>query len=81
MVFRICNTRCLSARSVIDYYPILSKYGYHGEHKYRWCGTAGLIVINSLEELRTFQKDVNHEIIIDMTGDIPSIEIYDDYRE
>lgn len=81
MIFKICNTGGSGEGSIVDKYPILRKYGYHGEHHHRWYGIAGLIVINSLEELLALQKDVDHEIIIDMDGDTPTIEIYDDYRE
>lgn len=81
MLFRICNTGGRGSESIVDKYPILQKYGYHNEHAYKWYGRAGWIVINSLEELLTLCKKVTTEIIIDVEGDTPLLEIYDDYRE
>lgn len=83
MIFKIYNTNRTLSRSLLDDYPVLSKYGYNPEHEHEvFFGIAGFIVINSLEELITLKKDVEHEIIIDTEcDDVPTIEIYDDWRE
>ena len=68
-------------KSMIDTYPILRKYGYRGEHSYKWYGIAGWIRIESLKELITLSIALNRELIIFTDDDDPTIEIYDDYRE
>ena len=82
MFFRICRTSGVSKdESLIDTYPILRKYGYRGEHTYKWYGIAGWIQIKSLGELMDLSVALDQELIISTDGDDPTIEIYDDFRE
>lgn len=39
------------------------------------------VEIDSLERLLEFCKTVDQPLIISLDGDVPEIEIYDDYRE
>lgn len=39
------------------------------------------IFIDNLEELLTIENVIHENIIVSNSGSIPSIEIYDDYRE
>ena len=81
MIFKIYNTGgYTSEKGLINDYPILLKYSYHGEHEY-FGRPAGYIVINSLEELVKLTKDLDIELIIDSDEPFPTIEIYDDFRE
>lgn len=81
MIFLIYNTdRYSSKNGLLKCYPILSKYGYFGEHQY-FLGVAGYIKLKSFEELLALQEDIECEIIIGREVDTPTIEIYDDYRE
>ena len=82
MIFRIYRTSGVSENeSIIDTHPILLKYGYRGEHTYKWYGIAGWIEIKSLDELIALNKALDIELIISTDGDDPTIEIYDDFRE
>ena len=80
MIFDIFNTN--SARhSLLEDYPILSKYGYHDE-KIIGYGCEAKIVINSIEELVTLNKEIEHPLIVSADHGSPlSIEIYDGWRE
>ena len=81
MIIRICNTDYSDRTRLIDRYPKLSKFGYHGEilSDYEYVGK---VVINSLEELFSLSKELDREIIVSADhGREPSLEIYDDWRE
>ena len=79
MIFKIYNTD--HDEGLLEKYPVLSKYGYHGEYK-KWWGAQGFVFINSLEELIALFDDIKKELIVDRDNEgEPSIEIYDNWRE
>lgn len=77
MIFTVTRTNGYK-HSLLEDYPILSKYNYHDEQIVFW-HCEGKIVINSLEELVLLAKEVEQPLIVD-TNPL-TIEIYDDWRE
>ena len=82
MKFYIHRTlNCETADQLRRIYPILSYYVMHDE-KIGWLGNMGACIkINSFKKLIELNKTTNHPIIIDVNDEIPTIEIYDDWRE
>ena len=77
MIFTVTRTNWWG-HSLLEDYPILSKYNYHDEQISQW-GCEGKIVINSLEELVSLAEEVKHPLIVDTKPF--EIEIYDNWRE
>lgn len=85
MIIEIYNTGYSDKTRLIDRYPGLAKFGYHDE-KVINCGLsrgyAGKVLINSPEDFISLSAELDREIIVSAEkGLIPSIEIYDDWRE
>lgn len=85
MIIKISNTDYSRVTRLIDRYPMLSKFGYHGEEEVSrgfGSGYTGKVIINSPEELFLLSKETNQEIILMADhGCDPEIEIYDGWRE
>lgn len=85
MIIPICNTDYSDKTRLINRYPGLAKFGYHDEKLIRiglGDGYVGKVVINSAEEFVALSKELDQEIIVSAErGLVPSIEIYDSWRE
>lgn len=85
MIVKIRNTDYSNRLSLIDRYPALWKFGYHGEEEESigfGSGYVAKVIINSPEELFLLSKEINKEIILMADhGCDPEIEIYDGWRE
>jgi hypothetical protein len=84
MIVKISNTDYSGVTRLIDRYPMLSKFGYHGEEVSMGFGSCyeGKVIINSPEELFLLSKETNQYIILKADhGCDPEIEIYDGWRE
>ena len=85
MIIPISNTDYSDKTRLIDRYPGLAKFGYHDEKVINMGlgqGYAGKVIIISPEELVALSTEINKEIIISAErGLVPSLEIYDTWRE
>ena len=89
MRVQICNVKCLLGKDLVDIYPCLKKYDYKCQsfekeniygQKYTFCDRS--VKISSLKELLKLKKDVDTDIIIEVSLKYPfRITIYDDCIE
>lgn len=83
MEFRVTRTDDYRQPKMSEAYPALKKYDFKDifvRDKYgdRW---EGLLKIDSIEDLVTISKDIDEMLIVYSSDPLPTLEIYDDYRE
>jgi len=90
MVFCITTTRGDDGKELSKFVPLFNlskKVTWRGAHPSRYEQACWTIEIKTLEELVAFTKQVKNSLVIDAPSealnghDLPTIEIYNDYRE